>query len=277
MQLHLLSPPAFFNTFFAGNQRTHFIYSALFFIGCWWWLRHPNRAMFTLYLIVALTIVTATVLVMQVASRYLFGIYPLLLMIAVVTADALVRAASEPFVGLGEARRRRWNILTSLLLGLAFMVHLEPSKLLGSYTDRINLEHRNAYQYIAEHRLPEDQILTVSPMAAAIVFGGVDYYLMQSSNFDEVYSSPKGVVDRWSGGRWISKIDQIREVMLRHDRVWVMLDDLEATKLSPETFEFLRTSTVPVKELFGVSLRLWDRSRGLLAQFPEHGGESDSF
>lgn len=281
MQLHVINPHIYFTSFFIGNGGTHLFYTVLFFLGIPIWARQKNKAMISIYVVIAATLVTVTVLIMQVAHRYTFPIYPLFVLAAVASADAVIRA-SAAWVGAcaspgGGLRERRWMQLVWPVLGMGMLVNLDLPRVARSYGTMINLQHQTAYEYIATFGRSGDKVLTVSPMAGAIVLKHVDYYLMNQIYFDEIYWDGDAIVDRWSGGQLVTKVDMVRDIFLRNERVWVMLDDHETRRMPADLIGFVNASTEVRKEFFGVRLLLWEAGNGRMALARDDGGSTDTY
>lgn len=271
MKLHLINPHIFINLFLSGNHRMALVYSVLVVSGFWYWFgrgRQSDPAIVTLYLLAFVSAFVASVLLMQIANRYVFPLYPFLIILAVMTGRAWIDTAAERLFGNNTAvagLRNRWQgIVTTLLLALV-PFQSDPLALVNAYSRPINMGHETAYHFIASQKLPDDKIVTVSPMAAAIVMGGVDYYLMELLSFDEVYrhTSIQGqIVDRWAGGKLVSNLEELKALFNQNNRVWVITDELENKKMSDELLGFLEHTSETRYEFFGGKVLLWDAGRG---------------
>jgi hypothetical protein len=219
------------------------------------------------------------ILVLQIAGRYVLLLYPFLIMIAVATADVLLRRIGNYVAGRGQRdgwMRPAWYRIASTLAVIALVVALEPAKIVQSYGQGVNLGHEAAYRFISEHHRAGDVVITESPMSGAIVLYGVDYYLSVPVSFDELYWRPRGIVDRWAGGVFLSKLEQVQRVFQSHERVWIIIDQVESAKMPMELNEFLESAGV-VHEFFGGRLLLWDQTGGRLVESPDRGGAYDDF
>lgn len=279
MQLHLLNVTGFINTFLGGYNRAHLLYTLVTFAGLFYWIKQQNRAVLTLYLAVALTLITITILIMQIALRYLYIIYPYLIILTVMTLGAFVQYGLN-YLGRfsdNSLLARRWAIVMSSTLFLAACVNLEIPKIADSYQVGRNLGHMSALQYIEQYRQPGDKVMSVHPMPAAILHGGIDYYLMELVQFDEIYLKDNRLVDRWAGGQLVSKPDQLRQLFHRHSRLWIILDEPEADKTTDRFKQMVLQSGEVRFEFFGGKVVLWEQSRGTLATMPDWGGSVDSY
>jgi hypothetical protein len=285
VQLHFVNGsksvlPGFATIFFWNTNGSNFLVSALFFAGLVYWLCHPDKAVLTLYAVVLLTLAAFTVLVVPMAGRYCFAVYPLLVAGAVLSADAMIRHAaawSVPAAGDHVALRRRWALLVGGLLVLAWGINTEFDKIFAS-SDRVRfIEHHQAVAYIQEHRRAGDKVMTVHPQAGAILLGGVDYFIQGVIHFDEVYMTQHGIVDRWGGGRLVWKLDQFKDVFERNDRVWVVVDGMRLASMSPDIADYLMQCCTVECECFGAQVLLWDKTAGRFDTFQDKGGQADSY
>ena len=123
----------------------------------------------------------------------------------------------------------------------------------------------------------------VSPPSGAIVLGGIDYYLMTPPSFDQLYMTPRGIVDRGAGGQFVSKPDMVREILLQNDRVWIvstsriMMRDTKKSPVRGELFSFIESVSTVKFEFFGGKVFLWERDHGDFAYVPDRGGAIDAF
>jgi 4-amino-4-deoxy-L-arabinose transferase-like glycosyltransferase len=280
-QLHLFNVTIFSNTALLGNNNANLLYSSTALLGLLYWVKKPQAPILVLYSLVGLTIIMLTVLVVQSASRYIFPLYPFIVMLSILTIDAVLQtSANDFFPGALESlqgTKKRWIGLMAAIIGSIVLCNMEPWKTVFAYGHPLNLEHQEGFEYIRQHKQDRDKIMSVHPMTAAILFGGIDYYLANPISFDEVYSVERGIIERWAGGKLISKIDQIRELFHQHQRLWIMLDELETLKMPPEILDFLARSTTVEYELFGVKILLWDHAAGRYTTAIDQGGAGDSY
>jgi hypothetical protein len=282
MQLNFANMSGFTTTYYWMINGANVLYSFLFFTGIVYWLWHPDKAMYMLYLVVGVTVATLTVIMLQIASRYCFGIYPPFVVIAVVTGDAYVRSASERFLpalsaAAGAFSRAGWRAAMAAVLVACFAANLEVQKVADSYSRQRFMEHPAGLEYVGHHMRPGDKIMTVHPMPAAILFGYVDYYLVSAVHFDEIYMRQNGIMERWAGGRLVSKIEQIQKLMHRHERIWILVDEVKMRAFNPDMVAFLNQFCTVKYEFFGGQVMLWDRSAGRTATFPDRDSGSDGF
>lgn len=281
MEPHAINFLAFPMTFFIGSLKRNFVLSIIFLTGFFYWLHRKDKAILCLYTLVAWYVLAATVMLLQIAGRYVFGVYPAFFLIVIATVDSMIRSYGNViFAGVGEAwahARRRWLHMMAGIAMIALFFSLEMHRTWQSMYVNVNIGHSSAYKFIGEHRKPGDVILTVSPMAGAILLQGVDFYLMERLSFDEVYMTDKGIIDRWSGGQLVSNVDAVRETLSRYDRVWILQNEDEARKMSVDMLAFLAGSARNVFEFLGGELLLWERAAGRLITVPDHGADKNSF
>jgi hypothetical protein len=257
------------------------LFTLFFAAGAFHWLRHPDRAVSVLYGIVCVSVPVLTVLIVPIRNRYCFHVYPMFVAAAILSAEALIRRATERLSFHGgkcpSALARRWYGLAAAVACAALVLGCEFNRVLASYEGCRVPDVDRAFGYIADHKQADDKVMAIRPPAGAVILGGIDYYLMVSSLFDELSMKQSGPVDRWAGGRVVWKTDQLRSVLCDHDRVWIVLDDQRRDRLSPEIQCLLYENCCIECEYFGGHVLLWDKTAGRYGTFADSGGETDSY
>jgi hypothetical protein len=265
-------------TIFFWNEGGNNLYVSVFFLaGLVYWLRYPDRAVFVLYGLVLLTVFLLTVLVVQIQSRYCFSVYPLMVAAAVISADALIRAAASRFARTWPTGAAGWAGLVGAIVLAGWVFTSEFHKLGTSYEQTRFVDHHAALKYVAAHKRDGDKVITCHPMAGAILTDGVDYYAMVLVHFDELYTPRRGVVDRWAGGKLVWKLDQFRQVFRQNERVWVVVDEIKLAGMPAELTAFLYQHCSVEYEFFGGQVLLWDRTAGRAESFRDRDGAADSY
>jgi hypothetical protein len=269
-------------TIFFWNEGGNNLYLAVFFLtGLVYWLRNPNRAVLMLCGLVLLTVFMLTVLVVQIQSRYCFSVYPLMVAAAIISADAMIRAAASRFAriaaGGAASTAGRWAVLVGGIVLAGWFISGEFHKLDLSYQQTRFIDHHAALRYVSGNKREGDKVITSHPMAGAILTEGVDYYAMVLVHFDELYMTRRGAVDRWAGGKLVWKVDQFRHIFQQNERVWVVVDEIKLGGMPPELVAFLYQHCSVEYEFFGGQVLLWDRAAGRARSFPDRGSGADSF
>ena len=227
--LHVWNPTVLPVSFFLGYLERGLTFSIPFFLGFVYWLAKPNRAITTLYLQVMFGLVTATILVVQIENRYVYIFYPFLVVIGAVTVDSALQDAARKLSAYAgdwrEPLRSRWLGTAGALCAVFLMTAMEPWKTWQGYNRQINTEQEFGFWYVADHKRPGDIVLANTPDAAATVTHGLDYYLSGIIFFDALYQRGNEIVERWAGGDFVSNLDMFRNVLLTHDRVWLVISD----------------------------------------------------
>lgn len=280
LQLHTLNITASAQTFFSGTLRSNFLLTVAFFVCIIFKPKNVSSAVGVGYIFVFVTILVVTVLVVQIANRYLFALMPIFIITTIIGLRNAVLYWSERLLPGKENRglRSRWSALVFLLLVGTGIGGSEIWRTFGSYNDLTIIQHETGYKYIRDNMQAGDVVVSVSPMSGAIILGGIDYYLMEQIYFDEIYvTTDTGIVDRWAGGKLVTNSDRLNDVFLAHERVWIMLNDFEISKMSEEMLIFIDTLTEPRFEFFGGELRLWTKSAGRYEHFQSENQNFTSF
>ncbi|MFN0317548.1 MAG: glycosyltransferase family 39 protein [Burkholderiales bacterium] len=267
--------------FFWMNNGENALWTILFLAGLVYWAKRPEPAMLTLYAVVLVSVPILAVLVVPVNGRYGYGLYPVFLCAALITAWAMVRDIASAQSGasrlFGQYGAKRYAGLAAAILIAAYSVSAEFGKIGRSYSAYREIDYRRAWDYVASHRRPQDKIAAVRTPGAGVVFGGADYYMMVGPAFDGLYQRGDEIVDRWAGGKLLWKVDQLREVLLRNERVWLVVDDPRLPRMGAGYTAFLLACCGVQSEFFGGQVLLWERSAGRFYNASDQGGGADSF
>jgi hypothetical protein len=258
----------FTSTFIAGHNRSNLLYVIAFLGGLFVVRRHSPRERILLALVVVMTLAALTLIVLQVAQRYTVGLHPLLVIGAVTAVHEWLAVLHHRLVSwTGRTGYARFlHRATMACVVIVMGINLEYPKTLGAFESPRVLEHQYALEKIARLRRSGDKVMSVHPMPGAILFGGVDFYLERGSSFDEVYQRGDQVVDRWAGGRLVSRVSELRDVFEENDRVWVVLDEMEKSKLRQAVIDFLYESCSVEFEFKDGQVLLWERGAGKLSK-----------
>jgi hypothetical protein len=271
----------FTSLFFWMCNGMNLFYSAFFFAGAVYWIRHPNQAVATLYLLLLVTLASLTVLVVPVASRYCSALHPILVSVAILSADRLVRCTAARLTpsapGVEPLVARRWRALMASLVLVAWLFNGEFNKVVDAYDRTRFLDYHAALQYVARHKRDGDRIMSAHPPEGAILLGRTDYYALVLPHFDEIHMHKHGLADRWSGGQLVWKLDQYRHIFRQHDRVWIVVDERRIQAMPREIVAYLQHTCTVEYEFFGGQVLLWDRTAGRSMTVPDRGGAVDSY
>lgn len=211
--------------------------------------------MLTLYAIVLVSLPVLAVLVVPVNARYGYGLYPMFVAAAVITAWAMVRQIAGPDSRVSrlftQQGARRYAGLAAAVLIATYLTGAELGKIGNSYAGYREIDYRRAWDYVAAHRRPGDKIAAVRTPGAGVVFGYADYYMMVGPSFDGLFQRGDAIVDRWAGGKLLWKTDQLRHALLQNERVWLVVDEPRLPRMIPGYAAFLRACCSVQTEFFG--------------------------
>jgi hypothetical protein len=278
--LHFSDVTKYAVSFFIGNSRVHTLYSLFFVLGLVYCLRQRDGRRLFLFSSIFIQLTSITLWVYTVETRYTYPIYPLFIMLSVYGFFCILREIKETFQSILGDRLpvQRFLYVCAILLILG---NLELNRVIDSYADKLSRDNPIVFEYIQQHRQPGDIVIAGNPPAAGNVLGQLDYFLPPRLTllFDGLYAHQGKVIDRWAGGTVISNLDQFNAVLANADRVWLQLDDNPRPEdLRQEQFyNYVRTLGEPVFETYGVRLRLWQRSTGILPRVPNQGKQLGAF
>lgn len=241
--------------FFWMNNGENALWTLLFLVGLVYWSRRAEPAMLTLYAIVLVSLPVLAVLVVPVNARYGYGLYPMFVAAAVITAWAMVRQIAGPDSRVSrlftQQGARRYAGLAAAVLIATYLTGAELGKIGNSYAGYREIDYRRAWDYVAAHRRPGDKIAAVRTPGAGVVFGYADYYMMVGPSFDGLVQRGDAIVDRWAGGKLLWKTDQLRHALLQNERVWLVVDEPRLPRMIPGYAAFLHACCSVQTEFFG--------------------------
>lgn len=277
LQPHLLNVSYLVNSFLVGFNRNLIIYSIFFFLGFIYFLKRQDGKLLFLFGCVLFNLVILTILLMQVANRYLYHIYPFFIVLSIYSAVQIVIALGRNFErGIGSLLPFR--SITLGFLTLLLLSNVEPARLLAGYQQTPFPRVTQAYDYIRQHKQSGDVVISNAPFQAAIFLGGIDYFLPGVVPFDAVYLSEGQVIDRWAGGKLLSNADQLAAVLATAERAWIHLDDHKTEGLELAGISaYASTLGTPVLDTFGTRLQLWQPADGIFPRVPNQGKDLGNY
>lgn len=283
LKLHLLNVTGFLNGFFFGFNRMHTIYSFFFFLGFIYFLKQQNSKLIYLFICIFTNLIILTLLVMQIANRYAYSIYPLFIILSVYSAvcltEFLVKSYTSFISDISE-QQLPLRLIASTCCILLLVLNLEPQRLINSYSTSIVRRNTDVFEYLREHLQPGDVVISPVPPAATVTLGKLDYYMPIVARFDTVYWHEGQVIDRWGGSELITNLDQLSHVLEKAKRAWIHLDGYSLVKLdSPlaELQDYAKTLGKSEIESFGTRLNLWQQADGFLPRVPNQGKDLGAY
>jgi hypothetical protein len=267
IKLHLGDVTGFIQGLLVGNSRINIIYSLFFLLGLVYFLIKRNGKLVFLFSSVLLFLFSSTFLVSRLSLRYVFPVYPLIVILSVYSAfcilNSLARLLEHEIKSLLPLRA---IALCSVILLLA--TNIEPLRVLSAYQEALERQNQQLFEYVQQHLKPDDVVIANIPAAAAIALDKLDYFLPSQGllSLDGFYMNQGRMIDRWAGGQVINSSDQINAILEKSNRVWVQLDDYPRP-LSPnqmELYDYIRSLGRSVYEPYGVRLRLWQKEDGII-------------
>jgi 4-amino-4-deoxy-L-arabinose transferase-like glycosyltransferase len=106
------------------------------------------------------------------------------------------------------------------------------------------VDYPQAFQFVADHWQPGDQVMTNWPAASYWYLGRTDYYAQEKSA-DVFRNSKSEMVDMWIGAHWVSNPEEL-DAALRKGQVWFVTDK---DRLQEEYSRVLRQQILARMEL----------------------------
>jgi hypothetical protein len=263
-----------------GNSRINIIYSLFFLLGFLYFLVKRNTRLVFLFSSVIAFLLTITLLVVQISPRYTYGVYPLFVVLSVYSAFCILLSIGKILeTGINNLLPLRAIALACVIL--IFMGNLEPNRVLAGYKDALARQNPELFEHVKQNLQPDDVVVANLPAAAAVSLGKLDYFLPSQGilSLDGFYLKQGQMIDRWAGGKVISNVDQFAELLNKSNRVWIQLDDNPRPNEpnQRQLYNYVRSLGKSVFEPYGVRLRLWQKSDGMLPTEANQGKDLGNY
>ncbi|MCZ7567186.1 MAG: glycosyltransferase family 39 protein [Ardenticatenaceae bacterium] len=182
-------------------------------------------------------------------QRYLFILIPSLALLGAALVERLLAHWGPLPRGGGASAspgiQRVWlpSLTTLVALVLPFVFFARPAAAtVESQVEGYDL----AFRYIQSQRQPGDAIISPQPPACAVYFGPCQGYAISSGWEAFVVRRDGQFIDRWTGAPLIRNQAELRAMLERWPRIWMVLDSLRAaTRYDPRLIgDLARLGTV---------------------------------
>ncbi|MEH2253310.1 glycosyltransferase family 39 protein [Nostoc sp.] len=262
--------------FFISCDRMQTIYSFFFLWGFAYFIKAHNSKLFFLFGVIFSNIFFVTILCYGTAERYVYNIYPLFILLAIYSAIYLTKSLANKLEQLLYGHLPLQAIALTITI-LVVLINVEPIRILAGYQEAINRRNIQIFEYIRIHKQYGDVVISPLPSLTVISLGKLDYFLMGTGYFDAVYWDHGRLIDRWSGAVVVSNLDQLNQVLERHKRMWIHLEDTREGRFNPDTWQYVQNLGKPVIDSFGTRLRLWQPEDGLPNHIPNKGKDLGAY
>jgi 4-amino-4-deoxy-L-arabinose transferase-like glycosyltransferase len=272
LKFHLSDITDFASIFFVGATRSYVIYTVFFFVGFAYSIKRKNNALIFLFCSVTLNLGILTVLVLQLANRYVQHTYPLLILLSVYGCVSVAESLGQKLANSFTQQLPLKSLVTISAVGL-LLLNIEPDRVLASYRNVIIPQVTQVAEYVRTHRQPGDVVISNIPAAYSTITK-LDYYLPHRiAPFDALYMHEGRLLDRWAGGVFVNNVDQMSKILEQAPRAWIHVGELKLST-NPKIAElqtYVEQVGQPIIEPFGSRLRLWVKEQGYIQQKPNQG------
>jgi 4-amino-4-deoxy-L-arabinose transferase-like glycosyltransferase len=279
LRLHFSDVTNLFAVFLIGSDRMRIIYTLFFFAGFIYFIRQGRSKIIFLYSSVLLNLLLVTVLAYDLAERYVYGIYPLFILLSIYGGIAITKSLGIKLQFLlNHLLPLKAISLTCILLLL--LANIQPERVLASYQESLNRHNTELFDYIRIHRKPGDVVISSVSSFPPISSVKLDYFLftpLKKENFDATYWRDGRLIDRWGGGVVLNNTDQLNRILEKSQRVWIHVDDVRHSRVTPELRHYVEILGKPVFETFGTRLRLWQPEDGLPSRIRNEGKDLGAY
>jgi 4-amino-4-deoxy-L-arabinose transferase-like glycosyltransferase len=278
------NPYYYLDNVFGSEQ---FILLSLFFLLGLFFLRRNWNLKFV-YGYVILVVGVYTVLLAVQAIRYVYVVLPMFLIAVAAATFALLSWMNRQ---RGQGRLISIRVLSPVfalaLLGVQGMSlsvsGLNLSELRPVYRgsgpwelrpDIYGVDFRYAVRALAREYQPGDLIIARGPFLLHLYMGSRGDYALQEITATVVVYEPHEkrpyYIDKWIGNPVLRNLNELKDVLVRHERVWFLATPFGPAKqsLSNELYNFIRESMVLKDEGQNVRVYLWEKEKatGSVAQ-----------
>ncbi|MEH2027565.1 glycosyltransferase family 39 protein [Nostoc sp.] len=276
LRLHFYDVTNLLANFFIGPDRIHTIYSLFFFAGFIYFIKRKDRKMIFLFISIISNIFLISILTYNLAERYVYGVYPLFILLSIYSAISLINSFSNIMLSTLDRCLYLKEITLGLLL-LLLVSNLQFTRVIDSYQEALLRRNSQVFDYIRVHRQSGDIVL--SPLSS-VSLGKLDYYLFpvwEGENFDSVYWHDGRLIDRWGGGVIVNNLDQLNRILDKDKHLWINIDDVRNPRANFDLRQYIQILGKPVIDSFGNRLRLWQPEDGLPNRIPNKGKDLGAY
>jgi hypothetical protein len=106
-----------------------------------------------------------------------------------------------------------------------------------------------AFQYVAQHRQPDDALLTMNTSAAALYLDRIDYFAIQNNAEQFLLNYPQQPVDRWLGAPWLGSVSDFN-CLLNETEAWFVVDTQRLTTFGFYLGDWLATLNAQMEQVW---------------------------
>ena len=262
LRLHFYDVTNLLANFFIGPDRIRTIYSLFLFAGFIYFIKRKDIKIIFLFFSIILNIFLVTFLTYNLAERYVYGVYPLLILLSIYGVICLTNSFSNiTYYTLNRSLLIK-NITFSFVF-LLLITNIQFTRVIDSYKEALLRRNYQLLDYVHAHRKSGDIVLS---SLSSVSLGKVDYYLFPvwtGENFDSVYWRDGRLIDRWGGGVIVNNLDQLNRIIDKSQHIWISIDDVRNPRVNFELQQYIKILGKPVIDSFGTRLRLWQPEDGL--------------
>jgi hypothetical protein len=260
----LFNPYSYIENFFLLSNLVPVTF--FFVVGLLFFFR--DRVMSFWYGLIIFIIFAMTSFVEVHASRYVYHILPFFLLTGI---SAFFRCLD--FLLSHESRLSK--ILRKPVTAIAcIMIFLPTNNLLmkpynlpfvetrGDFTrvSFYNLNNYKAIAYLKEHIRPGDKIISSWPHSVTFNIGRCEYFTENKLRLSVLVLKDEPLAgNRISGSPLIYDLNDLQDILGRHERIWFVNKDFEAKRFDQDYVDYIKKKMRPVYEDYGTIVYLWDR------------------
>lgn len=233
-----ISPTAHFNFLISSHM---FPVMAFFIMGTIQVCTKVNKAGFYTLTSVAITLFLHSFFASVQRPRYIYDIFPLILLISAYAMYNFFKselrrlyAVLDKYLNKYQLIKKLSPVLLAFLLVTSFLYISPgfrnairiPSLQAYDFGGEYNVQWKEACQYVKNHYSPGDVIIASVPLAADYYGCGTVEYNLNNGEIDQFrkVEGNRFQLDAFSNTKAIVNLDDLKEVLLKNPRGWLILD-----------------------------------------------------
>jgi len=225
-----------------------------------------KRLKYLLFIILWISILMANTFCLY-TSRYIYYLQPVFLLFVIGVIDTFYKKNKILFLSLCVI----FMITTSDIFLKLYKLSPNPypQSPTGLYLRSIMETRHNIYQvdfrggnnFVKEHLLPKDAVISVYTHPTLFFAGKIDYFLQSITDTQLIYMSEDypTLINKTVDVPTIRNLKELKQVLQKHKRVWFVLSSYQLFTLinNQQIINFIENNTIPVYETYRCRIYLW--------------------
>lgn len=206
------------------------------------------------------------------ATRYLYFIFPLLLIFSAYFFAFLIELAQKYSEYKNKSAKIKSTLIALVICAMLIAMAFSPQGFMIAPREEFDLginapqpDFKKAYCYVKENMQSNDVIIDSWPTVALFYMGKSDYWL--AFEVDGIglgidrYLVNNGSNEMYANAMAIKNVDMLKEVVGNHDRGWIVLDNTAWIRISPGIKKYIKDEMQYCTEASDETIRVYSWGR----------------